>query len=112
MTSNSPARKGGGIRRFHTHSPGRKLLRLEPRPQGRGNFHGPVSIRPEIRSRCRLLLMRALALAALVLPIFAQQQQTNPNDQVLKALDDVEWRLKLGDIADVDKISYASLPPH
>jgi dipeptidyl aminopeptidase/acylaminoacyl peptidase len=55
--------------------------------------------------------MRALALVAFVLPIFAQQQ-SNPNDQVLKALDDLEWRLKLSDIADVDKISYASLPPH
>jgi dipeptidyl aminopeptidase/acylaminoacyl peptidase len=55
--------------------------------------------------------MRVLALAALVLPIFAQPQG-NPNDQVLKALDDLEWRLKLSDIADVDKISYASLPPH
>jgi dipeptidyl aminopeptidase/acylaminoacyl peptidase len=55
--------------------------------------------------------MRVLALAAFVLPIFAQPQG-NPNDQVLKALDDLEWRLKLSDIADVDKISYASLPPH
>ncbi len=55
--------------------------------------------------------MRALALFVVV-PLFAQQQQTNPNDQVLKALDDLEWRLKLSDIADVDKISYTSLPPH
>ncbi len=55
--------------------------------------------------------MRIFALAALVLPLFAQQPN-NPNDQVLKALDDLEWRLKLSDIADVDKISYASLPPH
>jgi len=55
--------------------------------------------------------MRVLALAVFVLPIFAQPQG-NPNDQVLKALDDLEWRLKLSDIADVDKISYASLPPH
>ncbi len=52
--------------------------------------------------------MRIFALAALVLPLFAQQPN-NPNDQVLKALDDLEWRLKL---SDVDKISYASLPPH
>jgi dipeptidyl aminopeptidase/acylaminoacyl peptidase len=54
--------------------------------------------------------MRALAVLVVVLPVFAQQ--VNPNDQVLKALDDVEWRLKLGDIAEVDKISYTSLPPH
>ncbi len=38
--------------------------------------------------------------------------QINPNDQVLKALDDLEWRLKLNDIAEVDKIAYTSLPPH
>ncbi|MBZ5600785.1 MAG: alpha/beta fold hydrolase [Acidobacteriia bacterium] len=56
--------------------------------------------------------MRALALAVFIFPVLAQQQQTNPNDQVLKALDDLEWRLKLSDIAEVDKVAYASLPPH
>jgi dipeptidyl aminopeptidase/acylaminoacyl peptidase len=56
------------------------------------------------------MLMRALALFA-ALPLFAQPQQTNPTDTVLKAIDDLEWRLKLSDIADVDKISYTSLPP-
>lgn len=33
------------------------------------------------------------------------------NDQVIKAVDDVNWRLMLGDVADVDKVAYASLPP-
>ena len=33
-------------------------------------------------------------------------------DEVLKAVDDLMWNLKLGDIADVDKIEYTSLPPH
>ena len=33
------------------------------------------------------------------------------NDQVLKAIDDLEWRLKLSDIAEVDKVAYTSLPP-
>src|SRR5579862_3156759 len=28
------------------------------------------------------------------------------NDQVLKAIDDLEWRLKIGDIADFDKSAY------
>jgi dipeptidyl aminopeptidase/acylaminoacyl peptidase len=37
--------------------------------------------------------------------------QNMSNDQVLKAIDDLEWRLKLSDIADVDKIAYTSLPP-
>jgi len=37
--------------------------------------------------------------------------QANPNDQILKALDDVMWVQKLSDIADVDKVAYTSLPP-
>ena len=36
--------------------------------------------------------------------------QTNPTDQVLKVVDDIEWRLKLGDIAEVEKIVYTSVP--
>src|SRR5579885_727621 len=59
--------------------------------------------------------MRALALFLSGAPVFGQAPpaapQISPNDQVLKALDDVEWRLKLGDVADVDKIAYTSLPP-
>jgi dipeptidyl aminopeptidase/acylaminoacyl peptidase len=35
----------------------------------------------------------------------------NPNDTVLKALDDIMWVQKLSDIADVDKVAYAGLPP-
>ncbi|HLX44136.1 MAG TPA: alpha/beta fold hydrolase [Bryobacteraceae bacterium] len=46
-----------------------------------------------------------------LVPLCAQPQGGNPNDQVLKALDDLEWRLKLSDIAEVDKVVYASLPP-
>jgi dipeptidyl aminopeptidase/acylaminoacyl peptidase len=41
----------------------------------------------------------------------ANAQAVNSTDQVLKALDDLEWRLKLSDIAEVDKVSYASVPP-
>jgi dipeptidyl aminopeptidase/acylaminoacyl peptidase len=37
--------------------------------------------------------------------------QVNPNDTTLKALDDVMWVQKLSDIADVDKVTYTSLPP-
>jgi dipeptidyl aminopeptidase/acylaminoacyl peptidase len=69
--------------------------------------------------------MRVLAFLIAAAPIFAQPPapvapsappsppnvpQVNSNDEVLKALDDLEWRLKLSDIADVDKIQYASLP--
>ena len=32
-------------------------------------------------------------------------------DTVLKQVDDVMWRLTLGDIAEVDKVEYTSLPP-
>ena len=32
-------------------------------------------------------------------------------DTVLKHVDDVMWRLTLGDIAEVDKVEYTSLPP-
>lgn len=35
----------------------------------------------------------------------------NPNDTVLKALDDIMWVQKLSDIADVDKVAYTSLGP-
>src|ERR1043166_9317841 len=33
------------------------------------------------------------------------------NDQVLKAIDDLEWRLKLRHIAEVERFAYTSLPP-
>ena len=32
------------------------------------------------------------------------------NDSILKAIDDLSWQLKLGDIAVVDKVQYTSLP--
>ena len=32
-------------------------------------------------------------------------------DRVLKQVDDLMWHMKLGDIAEVDKIEYTSLPP-
>jgi dipeptidyl aminopeptidase/acylaminoacyl peptidase len=54
--------------------------------------------------------MRLFHLLFVLIPLFAQPS-VNQNEQVLKALDDLEWRLKLSDIAEVDKISYASLPP-
>ena len=37
--------------------------------------------------------------------------QANNLDEVLKAVDDLMWHTLLGDIADVDKVRYASLPP-
>jgi dipeptidyl aminopeptidase/acylaminoacyl peptidase len=32
-------------------------------------------------------------------------------DTVMKAVDDMMWQMKMGDIADVDKVEYTSLPP-
>lgn len=40
-----------------------------------------------------------------------QQQQINNLDEILKKIDDVMWRFDLGDIAEIDKIEYTSLPP-
>jgi dipeptidyl aminopeptidase/acylaminoacyl peptidase len=37
--------------------------------------------------------------------------ESSGNDQLLKAIDDLAWQLKLGDIAEVDKVAYTSLPP-
>ncbi len=62
---------------------------------------------------------RFLILIALVCPLSAQQRATAPaeagsdhqHSQVLKAIDDLMWHVKLGDIAEVDKVSYTSLPP-
>jgi dipeptidyl aminopeptidase/acylaminoacyl peptidase len=62
-----------------------------------------------------VLLLIALPLAAQQPPAAPQpavQPQQGPQfDIVLKQVDDLMWRLTLGDIADVDKIEYTSLPP-
>src|SRR4051794_19725432 len=46
-------------------------------------------------------------------PTQAAQQPfaVNPNDDVMKRIDDLMWRLTMQDIAIVDKIEYTSLPP-
>jgi dipeptidyl aminopeptidase/acylaminoacyl peptidase len=69
--------------------------------------------------------MRFFALAAVLASgVFAQQPQPQAQppsqsqsqsndrlDEVLKHVDDLMWHEKLGDIADVDKVAYTSLPP-
>jgi len=41
------------------------------------------------------------------------QQETDHTGAVTrKAIDDLMWHIKLGDIAEVDKVSFTSLPPH
>ncbi len=44
-------------------------------------------------------------------PAPAAQPAGQQNDVVLKAIDDWMWYQKLGDIAEVDKVTYTSLPP-
>jgi dipeptidyl aminopeptidase/acylaminoacyl peptidase len=44
-------------------------------------------------------------------PAAAAGQQGPQLDVVLKQVDDLMWHVKLGDIADVDKVEYTSLPP-
>jgi len=38
-------------------------------------------------------------------------EEDHRHSQLLKAIDDLMWRLELGDIAEVDKVRYTSLPP-
>jgi dipeptidyl aminopeptidase/acylaminoacyl peptidase len=76
-------------------------------------------------------MAKFLLIPALALPLIAQQPPpTTPpaaptpaptqaagvppnagNDEVLKRIDDVMWHFALGDIAQIDKIEYTSLPP-
>jgi dipeptidyl aminopeptidase/acylaminoacyl peptidase len=42
----------------------------------------------------------------------AEDQPDHRWDQVLKAIDDLAWFSRLGDIAEVDKVTYTSLPRH
>lgn len=67
-----------------------------------------------------------LGLLCLLVPIYSQDATPTRHaaaappsaaadgrfDEVLKAVDDSMWQTKLGDIADVDKVEYTSLPPH
>ena len=67
-------------------------------------------------------ILRFVLLALACAPLFAQAQREtapptaaqpaaeNQMDQVLKAVDDLMWHVKLQDIADVDKVRYTSLP--
>ena len=48
------------------------------------------------------------AQATAAAPAINTQQST---DQVLKAIDDLEWRLKISDIAEFDKVVYTGPPP-
>ncbi|HLK19038.1 MAG TPA: alpha/beta fold hydrolase [Bryobacteraceae bacterium] len=71
-------------------------------------------------------MRRFLGLLCLLAPLYSQDAPApvprpaaapapapeTHSDEVLKAVDDLIWQTKLGDIADVDKVEYTSLPPH
>ena len=72
-------------------------------------------------------MRRFLGILCLLAPVYCQDAAPPPRpaaavappatpdgrfDEVLKAVDDLMWQTKLGDIADVDKVEYTSLPPH
>jgi dipeptidyl aminopeptidase/acylaminoacyl peptidase len=44
-------------------------------------------------------------------PTAATGQPDHRFEQLMKSIDDLMWHTKLGDIAEVDKVSYTSLPP-
>jgi dipeptidyl aminopeptidase/acylaminoacyl peptidase len=61
---------------------------------------------------------RLLSVLLIAIPLTAQPPDARPqaqtqlsNDQILKAIDDLQWRLQVSDIADFDKVAYTSLPP-
>jgi dipeptidyl aminopeptidase/acylaminoacyl peptidase len=81
-------------------------------------------------------MLKLLAISAFSLPLLAQPPAAPPssgapaqaqggapaasaagvpqpaaNDEILKRIDDLMWRLSLDDIAAIDKIEYTSLPP-
>ena len=41
----------------------------------------------------------------------AAAQPNSGQDELMKHIDDLMWHMLLGDIADIDKVEYASLPP-
>ncbi len=57
------------------------------------------------------LLFQAVQPAQAQPPRVPDQAAEFRHDELMKAIDDLQWQLKLGDIADVDKVSYTSLPP-
>jgi len=60
---------------------------------------------------CFLLTLLAAPAPAQQAPPQQRQEHDHRGDSILKAIDDAMWRMKLGDIAVVDKIYYTSLPP-
>ncbi len=82
------------------------LIAQTPQPGGRGGRGGTA---PAPSPEASAATPAAPAVGAA--PQAAGPQQGPGNDEVLKGIDDLEWRLKISDIADFDKVAYTSLPP-
>ena len=57
------------------------------------------------------LIFISIAAAQKTVPAAAEGRRDHHADSVLKAIDDVKWHNMLGDIAQIDKVGYTSLPP-
>jgi dipeptidyl aminopeptidase/acylaminoacyl peptidase len=61
---------------------------------------------------CHALLAGGLLFqASQPAPPVPEESSAFRHDQLMKAIDDLQWQLQLGDIAAVDKVAYTSLPP-
>ncbi len=64
----------------------------------------------------KLAILTALASVALVAqapPQRPARETYDPRqDVLLKAIDNLQWKLDVGDVAEVDRVRYTSLPPH
>jgi dipeptidyl aminopeptidase/acylaminoacyl peptidase len=81
------------------------LLAQAPQPEGATTIPAPEPAAPQPPGRGG----SATPAAAAASPQSNTSQMAN--DQVLKSIDDLEWRLKISDVADFDKVAYTSLPP-
>ncbi len=61
---------------------------------------------------CALLCVPGLSAQATPAdrPAQVEEGRDHTSDRILKAIDDLMWHVKLGDIAEVDKVAYTSLP--
>ena len=64
-----------------------------------------------MRTLFLVVLTAALAAAQKPVPAAAEDRHDHQADAVIKAVDDLMWHTKLGDIAQVDKVAFTSLPP-
>ncbi|MCX6618091.1 MAG: S9 family peptidase, partial [Acidobacteria bacterium] len=59
---------------------------------------------------CLLLVLPAWPQARAPQPPPAEPEANHANDALMKAIDDVQWRQKLGDIAEITKVRLTGPP--